>query len=100
MVEAVSIEMQPIMTIEFDHMKFICSTTHKFYINSNWVEAQYLNVGDVVSGHTVKEIFNNGNLGQVVRITVKDAHTYICEDMLAHNKMMIDFAQMASYDDR
>ena len=42
-------------------------------------------VGDVVSDKKLTAIEKVED-GDVVHITVKDAHTYICEGLLSHNK--------------
>ena len=71
--------------LTFDESKIICSLTHKFYVNNEWKEAKDLVVGDEVSGKKLISIDSFEN-GDVVHITVKDAHTYICEGLLSHNK--------------
>lgn len=76
--------------IEFDHVNFVCSKDHKFYVNNEWVEVYNLKAGDVVysqpESYEIKSIKSYAT-GEVVRITVNDAHTYICEGLLSHNKM-------------
>jgi len=71
--------------LTFDKSKIICSLTHKFYVNNEWKEAKDLVVGDEVSGKKLISIDSFEN-GDVVHITVKNAHTYICEGLLSHNK--------------
>jgi hypothetical protein len=84
-VSSVTIELQPRVEIIFDHVNFVCSTTHKFYHNNDWLEAQDVKYGDVISGKQVKEV-KALPVDEVVRITVEDAHTYICEELFSHNK--------------
>jgi hypothetical protein len=76
--------------IEFEHVDFVCSLEHKFYINGAWVEARDLQVGDVVGlapqEYEILDI-REYDSGEVMRITVNEAHTYFCEDILSHNKM-------------
>ena len=69
----------------FDKNTIICSLSHKFYVGDSWKEAKDMVKGDVVSDNKLVEIerFKNGD---VVQITIKDAHTYICEGLLSHNK--------------
>ena len=43
-------------------------------------------IGDVVSDNKLVAIESVED-GDVVHITVKDAHTYICEGLLSHNKI-------------
>jgi hypothetical protein len=75
--------------IEFEHVDFVCSLEHKFYINGEWVEAKDLQVGDVVGlapqEYEILDI-REYDSGEVMRITVNEAHTYFCEDILSHNK--------------
>jgi hypothetical protein len=69
----------------FSENEIICSIYHKFRVGDSWKEAKDLEVGDEVSGQTLKSIETVEN-GQVVHITVEDAHTYIVEGLLSHNK--------------
>jgi len=71
--------------LTFDGSEIICSLSHKFYVNNSWKEARELKVGDEVSDKKLlsKESVENGD---VVFITIEDAHTYICEGLLSHNK--------------
>ena len=69
----------------FDESVIICSSTHKFYVNDSWKEAKDMVIDDVVSGKKLLAIENVED-GNVVHITVEDAHTYICEGLLSHNK--------------
>lgn len=71
--------------LKFDHTDFICSESHKFYLHNTWIKAKDLKAGNIISGHELKEITDYDN-GEVVKITVDDAHTYICEGLLSHNK--------------
>tara|TARA_A100001201_G_scaffold127600_1_gene112406 strand:- start:571 stop:2259 length:1689 start_codon:yes stop_codon:yes gene_type:complete len=69
----------------FDKNTIICSLSHKFYVGDSWKEAKDMVEGDVVSDNKLVAIESVEN-GDVVHITVKDAHTYICEGLLSHNK--------------
>ena len=73
--------------IKFNDIEFIGSYDHKFYIDasSSWVTARDIKVGDVVSDKTVIGIEEHIT-GPVVQITIEDAHTYICQGLLSHNK--------------
>lgn len=73
------------LNIKLDGKDFICSVDHKFYKDGAWVDAKDIKVGDVLSGKAVTEIAEHST-GDVVQITVDDAHTYICEGVLSHNK--------------
>jgi uncharacterized protein YuzE len=69
----------------FDKSEIICSLTHKFYVDNSWKDAKDMVIGDEVSGQKLIAIDTVEN-GDVVHITVEDAHTYICEGLLSHNK--------------
>lgn len=84
-VEAVSIVSGPRLKVIFNDLEFVGSTTHKFYKDGEWVEIKDLKVGDVIDGHTVESIEDFGD-GEVVRITIEEAHTYMVEGLLSHNK--------------
>jgi len=66
-------------------LDFVCSKSHKFYMEGSWKEAESLRVGDLIGGKRVNSIENIG-FGEVVKITVDSAHTYVCEGLLSHNK--------------
>ena len=83
----VSIINQPRVKLVFENMTFICSRSHKFKYNGGWIEADLLNANMIVDGHRV--VYRENLIdGEVVKITIDDAHTYICEGLLSHNKMM------------
>ena len=69
----------------FDKTEIICSFTHKFLVDKSWKEAKNMKINDEVSG---KKLLSTEEVedGDVVHITVEDAHTYICEGLLSHNK--------------
>jgi len=72
----------------FDKSTIICSLSHKFYVGDSWKEAKDMVIGDVVSDNKLVAIEKVED-GDVVHITVKDAHTYICEGLLSHNKSVL-----------
>ena len=71
--------------LTFEGSEIICSLTHKFYVNDSWKEAQDMVIGDEVSDKKLVAIEDVED-GDVVHITIEDAHTYICEGLLSHNK--------------
>lgn len=71
--------------LTFEGSEIICSLTHKFYVNDSWKEARDMVIGDKVSDKKLVAIEDVED-GDVVHITIKDAHTYICEGLLSHNK--------------
>ena len=72
--------------LTFDKSTIICSLSHKFYVGGSWKEAKDMVIGDEVSGKKLISIESVED-GDVVLITIKDAHTYICEGLLSHNKV-------------
>ena len=84
-VEAVSIELQPRMEIVFDDLTFVCSKSHRFFYKNAWINAENISVGNELSGKLVTDINYNLDLGEVVKITIEEARTYICEGLLSHN---------------
>jgi hypothetical protein len=74
------------LKFKFDNVDFVCSLDHKFFKAADkWVDAKDVSVGDMISGQTVRGI-EQAEAGDVIRITIDDAHTYICEGLLSHNK--------------
>jgi hypothetical protein len=87
-----SYEVTHVSTVEAERLQFkigdldfVCSKSHKFYVEGSWKEAESLRVGDLVGESAISSIENIG-AGEVVKITVDTAHTYICEGLLSHNK--------------
>ena len=78
------------LVLTFDNLEFICSTSHKFYVEGKgWTSVNQMEIGDFVIGleesHKLLEV-NDSSYGDVVVIQVEDAHTYISEGLLSHNK--------------
>ena len=71
--------------LTFEGSEIICSLSHKFYVNDSWKEAKNMVIGDEVSNKKLVAIEDVED-GDVVYITIQDAHTYICEGLLSHNK--------------
>jgi hypothetical protein len=69
----------------FDESEIICSTSHKFYVDGSWKSAEDMVIGDKVSSKKLISVENIED-GDVIHITIEDAHTYICEGLLSHNK--------------
>mgnify|MGYP003132935460 FL=1 len=76
---------RPKTKLIFDGSQIVCSLTHKFYVDNDWKEAKDMVIGDEVSGKKLISI-ESAEDGDVIHITVEDAHTYICEGLLSHNK--------------
>jgi len=74
------------LKLVFDTTEIVCSLSHKMYVdNKGWTKAEDMESDDVVSGHTLKDVLE-WEAGDVVKITVEDAHSYIAAGLLSHNK--------------
>ena len=66
--------------------EIVCSTKHRFYVDNklDFVSADELEDGDILSGKAFisSEEYENG---EVVKLTVERAATYIAEGILSHN---------------
>ena len=69
----------------FDKCEIVCSLSHKLYVDDSWKKVKDMVIGDKVLDKKLIAIEDVEN-GDVVRITIEDAHTYICEGLLSHNK--------------
>jgi hypothetical protein len=70
-----------------DGVELVCSLSHKFYLNNTWVEAKDIKINDILTNKKVTEVKPYED-GDVVLITITDAHTYISEGILSHNKSL------------
>jgi len=63
----------------------IVSESHSFHVkNGNWKNTWKLEVGDIIDQYELISSEKIG-VGDVVRIEVDDAHTYVCCGFLSHN---------------
>jgi hypothetical protein len=66
--------------------EIICNHLHRFYVDNknDFIPANELEKGDILSG---KEFISREEYpeGEVVKLTVENAHTYISEGILSHN---------------
>lgn len=90
-VVAVEIENQPMVDIAFtDGTTISVSESHKFLMESGiWQQVYQLDEGSVIKGFeinkTIQSITKLG-LAPAVKITVENAHTYIAEGLISHNR--------------
>jgi hypothetical protein len=90
MVTAKTIHEQPMVNIFFtDDTTLSVSRTHKFLMSSgDWQQVFELGEGAVIKGieidKTIKSIVDLG-LAPAVKLTVKDAHTYVAGGLISHN---------------
>ena len=77
------------LKLVFDTTEIVCSLSHKMYVdNKGWTKAEDMESNDVVSGHTLKDVME-WEAGDVVKITVEEAHSYIAAGLLSHNKTVM-----------
>ena len=87
----ISRTIQPKKLIEFrDKTNIIVSTTHKFMDSfGNWKKTTDFTIGDQIKGiqgnRMITSIKSVG-LGEVMIIEIGDAHTYISNGVISHNK--------------
>jgi hypothetical protein len=72
-------------------VEFVGTFNHPVMVGNAWVEIQHLKAGDKVlqpEGFAVVKSAEYFDHGPIVKIEVQDAHTYLTEGFLSHNKMM------------
>ena len=85
------IENQPRLKLGFcddsnEEQEIVCSWSHKFHVDGKeWVKAEDMKIGDVVNGRALHGV-RWWSDGDVVKITVDEAHTYVAAGLLSHNK--------------
>ena len=51
------------LKLVFDTTEIVCSLSHKMYVNNKgWIKAEDMELNDVVSGHTLKDVMEWDNL--------------------------------------
>jgi hypothetical protein len=82
-------------TILFESgIEFVGTFNHPVRVDDAWVEIQHLKAGDKVvqpEGFAVVKSAKYFDHGPIVKIEVQDAHTYLTEGFLSHNKNMADY---------
>ena len=80
-----------------DGREFVGTFNHPVMVDGKWVEIKDLKAGDKIvqpEGFAVVKSSEYHDHGPIVKIEVKDAHTYISEGFLSHNKQMIEDREM------
>jgi hypothetical protein len=82
---------QPKVSIEFrDGSNIVVSTTHKFMDSfGNWKRSHDLEIGDLIKGISGNQMITSIKaigFGEVMIIEIGDAHTYISNGLVSHNK--------------
>jgi hypothetical protein len=88
---SVTKETSKLLDLDFSGEKVTCSPNHKFYsVNrKKWIKAKDLSRGNTVAtieGEVSLTNRKKTEKGDVVHLTVEDAHTYISGKFLVHNK--------------
>ena len=98
---------QPKVEVEFvDGKKLKVSWTHKFLMSDDtWKKVCDISIGECVMGMNHNVIYDLGSKeivsiteigdGEVIKFEIEDAHTYITEGIISHNKQE---APITSYD--
>jgi hypothetical protein len=88
-------------TILFESgIEFVGTFNHPVRVDDAWVEIQHLKAGDKVvqpEGFAVVKSAKYFDHGPIVKIEVQDAHTYLTEGFLSHNKNMVDYSFGGDY---
>ena len=80
-----------LLSLNFSGQFFKCAPTHQFHFadKKEWVEAQDLTQGDKVlllDGEKEFTELEKIKKGTGIHLTVDEAHTFICDGILSHNK--------------
>ena len=72
--------------VTIGNKEIVCTPNHRFYVDNRqaFVEAQELQEGDILSEQHFISI-EEYEAGEIVKLTVERAHTYISEGILSHN---------------
>jgi len=87
-VTAVSFENANRWQVVVDDTIFVGSVNHRMLTEEGWIEIERLMPGDIITSHNklaVVKYAKPHSFGEVVKITVADAHTYLTEGLVSHN---------------
>lgn len=85
---AVSFEDANRWEVAIDDIKLVGSPNHRMLTEEGWIEIERLMPGDIITAHNklaVVKYVKPHSFGEVVKITVEDAHTYLTEGLVSHN---------------
>lgn len=92
-VAAIERKEQPILNISTDKGGIRCSTTHLLFKEGEYIKAEQLIVGDIIShiegDATITDIVSEG-VSTVIEFNIEDAHTYVAAGFIAHNKCTVN----------
>ena len=90
-IEATPITEEKLKITFTDNSEITVSDSHKFYMaNEEWKRSYKLEVGESIKGYiedkTIANIESIG-IGTVIKFEIEDAHTYISNGLISHNKV-------------
>lgn len=92
-VAAIERKEQPILNISTDRGGIRCSTTHLLLKEGEYVKAEELMAGDIIShiegDAVITDIVSEG-VSTVIEFNIEDAHTYVAAGFIAHNKCTLN----------
>ena len=92
-VAAIERKEQPILNISTDRGGIRCSTTHLLLKDGEYVKAEELIAGDIIShiegDAVITDIVSEG-VSTVIEFNIEDAHTYVAAGFIAHNKCTLN----------
>jgi hypothetical protein len=95
--EASPIEQEKFDITFTDGTSIKVSDTHQFFMsNEEWMRAYNLTEGMVIKGlesDKVIESIESIGIGTVIKFEIEDAHTYISNGLISHNKMVKSLTQ-------
>ena len=90
-IESAEITVQPVVRVNFGEHTVDVSESHKFLtVDEEYVRISDLSVGDLIETlDGLVEISSIESIGEaeVIKIEVEDAHTYVVEGAISHNKI-------------
>jgi hypothetical protein len=83
---------QPIVSVIIGGKKLTVSDTHKFLTtNGDYVAVTEIGIGngiETMNGTLILESLEMIGYGEVIKIEVEDAHTYVIDEVISHNKIV------------
>lgn len=78
-----------------DSTTVVVSESHKFSVGNKWVTAKAVAVGTVINSDSIDKVVEHiepAGVGDVVKLEIDQAHTYVVNGLLSHNKFFTGFA--------
>lgn len=82
----VQVVRKPAVCLYFhDDSEFVCATSHKLLVDGAWIEADKVQIGDIVSGKTLVDGEYLGVVDLYDPIEVAGGHAYLSDGLVSHN---------------